>query len=165
MSKRYLKLLSILIPLFALWAVLPSAAQAPASRAILTRGTLAVRGVEHFPANAISAFYGEYRWGDATVRVWVVRDELYLSGDWTEYPLHSSAGVSFKAFKKGMDGETAGLTVVALRAAGYWAVVEMPISEGNPRAFLAPFSERLQYFFSHAASPSEVSLPAILDIK
>lgn len=169
MAKRGKGIVSLLAVAWAialsLTAATPAHAQsaAPASRAVLVRGTLTVRGVGHFPANAISALYGEYRWGNSTVRVWVAREELFLSGAWTEYSLRQLPGGSLKAYRK--DATEDGLTIIAYRASGYWTIAEFPASAGNPRSFLEPFSERFQYFVSRAASPSDVSLPAVLETR
>ena len=157
-------IVSVLAVALAVVSVLPSVAQSASDRAVLVRGTLRVRGVEHFPANAVPAFYGEYRWDRSTVRVWVVREALYLSEDWTEYSFRSPSGRALKAFRKVPGPQDPGFEVLAVRSEEYWSVFEFPASEGDPRAFITSFSDRLRYFVAHS-SPSDVSLPAVLEIR
>jgi len=157
----------LLLAIAVLATAVPAFAQSSAagSRAILTRGTLAVRGVPHFPSNAIGALYGEYRWGESTVRVWVIKEELFLSKDWTEYPLRSAGGTALRAFKKNADSGDAAPDVYALQGADYWTLLELPSSSGNPREFIPVFSSRLAYFAAHPSAASGLSLPAVLEIR
>jgi len=140
-------------------------AQAAPSRAVLVRGTLQVRGVPHLSANSIPALYGEYRWEAVGIPVWVVRDELFLSPEWTETPFRSTAGIRIRAYSRSVMTGEGRRTVFALRDAAYWILAETPSETANPMPFLETLVTRLAYFSAQAKSPADLSFPAILEIK
>ncbi len=144
---------------------LPASAQAAPTRAVLVRGTLQVRGVPHLPANAVPALYGEYRLDAGPVRVWVVREELFLTPEWEEIPFRSPRGTRIRAYSRPVrTGEASG-TAFALRDSAYWILAEAPAALPNPAAFLEALAARLSYFVSQAKSPGDLSLPAVLEYR
>ncbi len=159
--------LRVLAAAFALCAFRPLPAQAPASasRAVLIRGPLSVRGVPHLPPNSVQALYGEYRWGSSPVRAWILREELFIPGQWSEFPLRSRAGAALKAFTRPGEPESPGFSVFLVLQDRYWILVELPASESRNRAFLSELLSRLAYFASRAKAPTDLSFPAILEIR
>ena len=143
---------------------LPQAVPAP-TRAVLVRGTLAVRGVPHFPANALPALYGEYRWESLPIRVWVIRDELFITAEWTETSIRTPSGAVVKGHSMQAVSGEAQVSVFALREPSYWIVAELPSGGRDPRPFLGVLAARLAYFASQAKAYSDLSLPAVLDIR
>ncbi len=148
-----------------LLVALPASAQAVPARAVLVRGTLPVRGVPHLPVNSIPALYGEYRWEAATILVWVVRDELFLTPEWTEIPFRSPAGSRIRAYTRSVATGEGRRTAFALRDAAYWILAEIPSGVADPLPFLEALAVRLAYFASQARSPADLSLPAVLEFR
>jgi hypothetical protein len=148
-----------------LLVVQSASAQAALARAVLFRGTLQVRGVPHLPANALPALYGEYRLDAGPVRVWVVRDELFLTPEWGEIPFRSPQGTRIRAFSRTAGTGEAQGTVFALRDSAYWILAEAPAALSSPTSFLEALAARLAYFASQAKSPGDLSLPAVLEFR
>ncbi len=144
---------------------LSASAQSSSARAILVRGTLQVRGVPHLPANAVPALYGEYRLDAAPVRVWVVREELFLTPEWEEIPFRSPQGTRIRAYSRTVGTREATGTAFALRDSAYWILAEAPAALSNPAAFLETLAARLAYFAAQAKSPGDLSLPAVLEYR
>lgn len=140
-----------------------ASAQVALARAVLVRGTLQVRGVPHLPVNAVPALYGEYRLDSGPVRVWVVREDLFLTPEWGEFPFQSPRGTRIRAFSRTFQsGESRG-AAFALRDSAYWILAEVSAAAGNPLPFLESLAARLAYFASQTKSPGDLSLPAVLE--
>ncbi|HSV55578.1 MAG TPA: hypothetical protein VLH39_00530 [Magnetospirillaceae bacterium] len=135
----------------------------PIARAVLVRGTIPVRGVPFLPVNAIPALYGEYRWGQAEVRVWVVREELFLPREWSEIPVRAPAGVSARGYARPADPSDGGWRAFAVRTPELWIVVGFPEAVRETRFFLEVLVGRILFFFDRAGSFTDLSLPAVLE--
>ncbi|NLJ47043.1 MAG: hypothetical protein GX430_10835 [Treponema sp.] len=142
-----------------------AASQTTSARAVLVRGTLPVRGIPYLPANSLPALYGEYRPSAGLIRVWVIREELYLPPEWAELPFRSPAGTRTRAYSRPVEtGEGPG-TAYALRDSSYWILAEVPPPAGDSMPFLEALVGRLAYFAAQAKSPSDLSLPAVLEYR
>lgn len=143
----------------------PAQTASPPSRAVLVRGTLSVRGVPHLPVNSIAALYGEYLWRGAAVRAWVIRDEIFLAEDWTAYQIRSVSGEALRSYSRKTGTPAGEGLVIAVRDASFWILLEFQPGAEDLRAFAAAFVSRLVYFAAQAKSPSDLSLPAVLELR
>lgn len=142
-----------------------ASAQAAPVRAVLVRGTLSVRGVPHLPVNSIPALYGEYRAAAGLIRVWVVREELFLTPEWEEFTFKPAGGARIRAYSRPVGTAEGPGTAYALRDSSYWILAEVPAPAGDPVPFLDALTVRLAYFAAQARSPSDLSLPAVLELR
>ncbi len=147
-----------------------SAGAAPAATewALLVRGSLPVKGIPGFGANAIPALYGEYRVASLSepVAVWATREGLYLdpriwkgrrAGGLAAYERASSEEDAFPVLR----------TLIAAESAADWTVVVAFPGDAERNAeidrFMRRFVDRFNRFALSAKLPSDVSFPAVLD--
>ena len=142
-----------------------ASAQTPLARAVLVRGTIPVRGVPYLSPNSIPALYGEYRLDAGLVRVWVIREEVFLTPEWGEIPFRSPQGARIRAYSRLVRTAEVSGTAYALRDSAYWILAEVPAALPNPAALLEVFAARLSYFVAQAKSTGDLSLPALLEYR
>lgn len=192
--------LTILASVIALWpARIAAQSQVAAgplagpSRAILSRGTRAARGLPFFSPNAIPALWADYLLvpagsvpGDAatavgpghaepSIRVWCTREAVVLGTVWTRTALGDHRAFILKR----QDGP-----VLALIAARYTLFFELPAAPAGASSgtaldlrrgaeaevvsflgnFALAFERRFSLFFDHAPSDAELSFPAYFDV-
>jgi hypothetical protein len=139
----------------------------PTGRAILFRGNAWGSGVPGFGENVFSAISGEYRlegaaFGDGTavLPLWVSREPLFFSAEWTPVPEISGYEARRRAWEEGF---LLALSIDSGAARGRWiAVFKFSSGESQAGRFAAAWADRFLYFLYLAKSAGEVSLPAVV---
>jgi len=147
------------------------------SRAILSRGTEAVRGLPFFSPNAIPALRAEYLLAPADaqpadaatavgrgrteplVRVWSTREPLVFGQAWAR-DLESQSDTRRALLLGRPEGP-----VLALLEGGYVLLFELPAGADAAayRSFALALDRRFAIFFDHAPSDADLSFPASVD--
>jgi hypothetical protein len=136
-------------------------ASLPADMAVLSEGTIALRGLPFFAPNAIRALGGEYSLGSARIQVWFTRDAVAFSEAWKRTPL--AGYVAYVQARK--DAAAAKGTLYALALGPYALFVQVPEDGADARSFIAAFERRFAVFYANAKDDSELSFPAFVDLK
>lgn len=123
---------------------------------ILTKGPEFRRGIPVLYPNAIPCFYGEYAYGDLTVRVFYTEEPIAVRESWESYPC---PGVPLSRLPGRSD------LVLYYEDARDWKVFFLfppSVDEGAPCRFIGVFLARLTYFLGITGDERVVPLPAIL---
>jgi hypothetical protein len=163
---RRLSLRTALVAALGLSAVLCAAAQDGAgSRAILDRGTYAVKGLPFFSPNAIPCLMGEYLFpapkADLRIPVWYTREPLVFGAEWARRDMPPYAA---RVLLRTEGGRQAG-AVLSLATARYTLFLELPSDSAAFRDFAVALEQRFAVFFASAPSDAELSFPAYVDIR
>lgn len=158
---------------------------AVSARAVLERGSEAVKGLPNFGRNALPGIYGEYRLERKSaaespigprVLVWMTDEALFVSAaDWsparlagraafvsTNVRLSDGIRYRYELFDRPFSAAGQGAepsrwsVIVALPEAAEEAAVEYG-------RFLPLFLDRLSFFLSNARRPTDASFPAVLE--
>jgi hypothetical protein len=154
-------------------------------RAVLTRGSEALKGLPNFGRNSLPSVYGEYRLERAAsavpigpkIRVWMTAEALYLSSAaWT--PSRTAGRPSYAArIADPADGGAYRFSLFdrPFTADGQgaepkvWSVIIAFSENAGAEAaaeyerFVPIFFDRLAFFLSNARSRTDVSFPAVLE--
>lgn len=150
----------------------PAAADGGARRAVLARGSAAVRGVPPLGRNAMAALYGAYSLpspattaagepGDPSAEVWYTAEPVALGASWALVACRGlpSGWLAYESRPKGDDPPA-----WALKAAEYWLFVRFPAGYAAPCAFAAALADRFDWFRRYGGSAAELAFPALLDL-
>ncbi|HET7838115.1 MAG TPA: hypothetical protein VFL04_00045 [Rectinemataceae bacterium] len=129
-------------------------------RAVLTKGTFALRGLPFFGPNAIPALGGEYSLGAAAIPVWFTRESLVFSERWKR----TTIGAHPAFLLQPKEGQEAKGAVFALSLGAYSLFAQVPGDEAAGRLFVDALERRFAVFYANARNDSELSFPAFLDL-
>ncbi len=137
-----------------------AAAASGSGRAILTRGTFALRGLPFFAPNAIRALGGEYSLGSLSIAVWFTRDAVAFSERWRR----TTIGAYTAYIQATREGQEAKGSLFALALGPYELFVQTPADDAAGRDFIVAFERRFAIFYANARDDSELSFPAFVDL-
>ena len=124
--------------------------------ALLFRGPDKALGLPFFSPNAIPVLRGSYLLGTDELRVWFTREPLVFGDAWAV-----DSSWMIKAGGRALTMKAAeGLLDLALPAAGWTVIFELPSAEPAVRRFVAAFVDRFTFFLDNAHSDAELSFPA-----
>jgi hypothetical protein len=133
----------------------------PADVAILSEGTLALRGLPFFAPNAIRALGGEYSLGPTRIQVWFTRDAVAFSEVWKRTPF-----AGYVAYVQTRKDTAAGKgALFALALGPYELFIQVPEDSSASRSFISAFERRFAVFYANAKDDSELSFPAFVDLR
>ena len=142
-------------------------------RAILVKGTYAIRGLPFFPPNVIQALGGEYALGGypsgtagngsrpIRIPVWYTRERVFFGGPWKRTSVPAYTAYSLERGEGGKGGDF----ILALANGSYILFFAFPEDRPRYRELAAIVERRFAIFFANAKNDAELSFPAYVDIK